>query len=65
VSFSFPAKKCLTVLTDVMNFNAGCLSPEPLPPEFPLEKTVQLCILDPSFPELVKRVDAALQQMHL
>ena len=63
--FSFPAKKRLTVFTDIMNFNAGCLSPEPLPPEFPLEKTVQLCILDPSFPELVRRVDAALQQMHL
>ncbi|GFG37610.1 hypothetical protein Cfor_12216 [Coptotermes formosanus] len=47
------------------NTLAGCLSPEPLPPEFPLEKTVQLCILDPSFPELVRRVDASLQQMHL
>jgi hypothetical protein len=65
VFLSFPANKRLAVLTDVMNFNAGCLSPEPLPPEFPLEKTVQLCILDPSFPELVSRVDAALQQMNL
>jgi hypothetical protein len=65
VFFSFPANERLAVLTDVTNFNAGCLSPEPLPPDFPLEKTVQLCILDPTFPELVGRVDAALQQMHL
>ncbi|XP_021918033.1 uncharacterized protein LOC110829042 isoform X2 [Zootermopsis nevadensis] len=42
-----------------------CLAPEPLPPEFPLDKTVQLCILDPSFLELVGKVDATLQQMHL
>jgi hypothetical protein len=55
----------LTLLTDFINFYAGCLAPEPLPPEFPLEKTIQLCILDTSFLELVTKVDAVLQQMHL
>ncbi|XP_023723378.1 meiotic recombination protein REC114 [Cryptotermes secundus] len=52
---------------DASNENTlvGSLAPEPLPPEFPLEKTIQLCILDTSFLELVNKVDAVLQQMHL
>jgi hypothetical protein len=58
-------KVWFTLLTDYTNFYAGCLVPEPLPPEFPLEKTIQLCILDTSFLELVSKVDAVLQDMHL
>jgi hypothetical protein len=58
-------KVWLTFLTDYINFYAGCLAPEPLPPEFPLEKAIQLCILDTSFLELVNKVDAVLQDMHL
>ncbi|XP_069671745.1 uncharacterized protein [Periplaneta americana] len=47
------------------NTIADCLTPEPLPPEFPLDKTVQMCILDPGFLELVSRVDAVIKQMQL
>ncbi|XP_034251497.1 uncharacterized protein LOC117651527 [Thrips palmi] len=31
-------------------------NPDPIPPSFPLEETLQMCILDPSFPNLVVRV---------
>lgn len=58
-------KVWLTLLIYFIYFYAGCLAPEPLPPEFPLEKTIQLCILDTSFLELVNKVDAVLQHMHL
>ncbi|KAJ9591470.1 hypothetical protein L9F63_002076, partial [Diploptera punctata] len=51
--------------TSKKNTITECLTPEPLPPDFPLDKTVQLCILDPSFLELVGKVESSLQKIQL
>lgn len=43
-----------------------CLpSPDPIPASFPLEETLHMCILDPSFPELVGRVASILSNFDI
>ncbi|KAJ1531013.1 hypothetical protein ONE63_005845 [Megalurothrips usitatus] len=45
---------------------AECIpSPNPIPTDFPLEETLHMCILDPSFCDLVSRVAGVLAQFNL